>query len=72
MLVATRSFSTEYDGESIEIRAGRTHVAEGHALAQDGRGAWRPPADGARASEPRVKPAGAGTRVGLRAPMYPL
>jgi hypothetical protein len=42
MLVATRSFSTRYDGEPIQIRAGVTRVACGHELARYGRGGWQP------------------------------
>ena len=36
MLVATRSFTTRYDGKLVEIRAGVSRVATSHELALDG------------------------------------
>ncbi len=40
MVVATRSFTTTYDGQAIRIIAGRTHVTEDHELARGYPQAW--------------------------------
>lgn len=42
MLVATRSYSTQYEGETIQIRSGVSRVSHDHAIARDGRGGWKP------------------------------
>ncbi|MFL5782447.1 MAG: phage major capsid protein [Thermoleophilaceae bacterium] len=41
-LVARRTFSTEYDGETIQITAGRTRIAPDHPLASENPDAWKP------------------------------
>ena len=40
MVVATRSFTTTYDGHAIQITAGQTRVATNHELARSHPSAW--------------------------------
>jgi HK97 family phage major capsid protein len=44
-LVARRTFSTEYDGETIQITAGRTRIAPDHPLAGENPDAFEPVAN---------------------------